>query len=158
ADLLGVLYADQMETISALPPSSTVYVSDLAYTVVTNGWGPVEKDRSNGDSAAGDGRTLTLNAVTYAKGLATHAASEINVPLSGQYDSFVSDVGVDDEVGSSGTVSFQVYADGVLLYDSGTMSGASATKTVNVSVSQRNQLKLVVTNGGDDINYDHSDW
>src|SRR6478672_2089119 len=31
----------------------------------TNGWGPVERNHSNGEQAAGDGKTLTLNGVTY---------------------------------------------------------------------------------------------
>ena len=33
--------------------ATTSYLSDLAYTPVANGWGPVEKDRSNGEDAAG---------------------------------------------------------------------------------------------------------
>ncbi|HEY7132013.1 MAG TPA: PQQ-dependent sugar dehydrogenase, partial [Candidatus Limnocylindrales bacterium] len=48
--------------------STTAYLSDLAYTVTANGWGPVEKDRSNGEQAAGDGGPLTLNGTVYAKG------------------------------------------------------------------------------------------
>ena len=31
------------------------YLSDRAWTTVENGWGPVEKDRSNGETAADDG-------------------------------------------------------------------------------------------------------
>src|SRR4029078_12349823 len=41
--------------------SSTTYLSDLTPVSATNGWGPYEKDMSNGEQAAGDGRTLTLN-------------------------------------------------------------------------------------------------
>jgi len=44
--------------------SGVVYVSDLPYTAVANGWGPVEKDTSNGEQAAGDGHTITLHGVT----------------------------------------------------------------------------------------------
>ena len=78
--------------------------------------------------------------------------------LGGNYSSFISDVGIDNEVGENGSVSFQVYGDSVLLYDSGVMFGNSATQTINVSVAGRNELKLVVNNGGDNINYDHADW
>jgi len=39
---------------------TTAFLSDLPYTVSANGWGPVEKDRSNGEQPAGDGLPLTL--------------------------------------------------------------------------------------------------
>ncbi|WP_345712001.1 NPCBM/NEW2 domain-containing protein, partial [Kineococcus glutinatus] len=57
------------------------YVSDTAFRTVRNGWGPVERDRSNGGQAAGDGKTLTIGTTTYAKGLGVHAASEVVVPV-----------------------------------------------------------------------------
>lgn len=138
--------------------SAPVYVSDLPYTVVTNGWGPVEKDKSNGGQAAGDGNTITLGGVTYAKGLGVHANSEISVALNGQYATFLADIGVDDEVGTNGSVIFQVWADGVKLFESPLLTGNSATQAVSVNVSGRNQLRLVVTGGPDNANYDHADW
>jgi hypothetical protein len=140
------------------PPTSSTYLSDLTWSSMTNGWGPVEKDRSNGGSSSGDGRTITLNGVTYAKGLGAHAASDVRYNLGGNCARFRADIGVDDEVASSGTVVFQVYADGAKLYDSGVMNGASATKTVDVDVSGRSQLHLVVADAGDGINSDHADW
>lgn len=139
---------------------TSVYVSDLPFaTTPVNGWGPVERDTSNGSLNAGDGNTITLNGVKYAKGLGVHANSDVRFNLNGQYSTFSSDIGVDDEVGSKGSVDFQVWADGVLLYDSGIMTGASATKHVSVNVAGRQQLQLVVTNGGGSgIDYDHADW
>jgi hypothetical protein len=135
-----------------------VYLSDLNWVSAVNGWGPVELDRSNGDWAAGDGQTITLNGVAYDKGLGAHANSEIVYSLGGGYSSFVSDVGVDDEAGVNGTVRFSVYADGELLYDSGVMTGASATHSINVSVAGRQELRLVVDYAGDNLYWDHADW
>ena len=135
-----------------------VYLSDLNWASVVNGWGPVELDQSNGESGTNDGQTITLNGVAYDKGLGAHANSEIIYNLGGGYSSFVSDVGVDDEVGANGTVRFYVYADGELLYDSGVMTGASATQSVNVGVAGRQELRLVVDTTGDNLNYDHADW
>ncbi len=144
------------------PPASgsTTYVSDLTWASATNGHGPVEKDKSNGEAAGGDGRTLTLNGVTYAKGLGVHAASEVVYNLGGAYTSFLSDVGLDDETpdGTCGTAVFEVYLDNVLAYTSGTMTTTSATKSINVSVAGKNQLKLVVTIAGDNNYCDHADW
>ena len=53
------------------------YVSDLTPTSSTNGWGPVEKDKSNGETGAGDGGPITLNGTVFAKGLGTHALSDV---------------------------------------------------------------------------------
>jgi glucose/arabinose dehydrogenase len=140
------------------PPSGTTYVSDLTWTSMTNGWGSAEKDKSNGEQATGDGLALTLNGATYAKGLGVHASSDVRYNLGGTCSSFTASVGVDDEVGTKGSVVFQVLGDGVKLYDSGTMTGATATKSVNVNVSGRNELALVVTDSGDNADYDHGDW
>ncbi|WP_052352042.1 NPCBM/NEW2 domain-containing protein [Deinococcus pimensis] len=130
----------------------------LALAASTNAWGPVEKDRSNGEQAAGDGRAITLNGATYTQGFGTHAGSSMTFNLGGRYGTFRSDVGVDDEVGNAGSVVFQVFADGAKVFDSGTMTGASATKQVNVSVAGKQELKLVVTDAGDGNAYDHADW
>jgi hypothetical protein len=128
------------------------------FTSVTNGWGPVERDRSNGEKAEGDGRPLTLNGQTYARGFGTHADSSLSFDLGGRCQTFTARVGVDDEVGERGSVVFQVYADGVKLYDSGRMTGQSATRAVEVPVAGTRELKLVVTDAGDGLSADHADW
>jgi glucose/arabinose dehydrogenase len=140
------------------PPSGTSYLSDLAWTSMTNGWGPVEKDTSNGEASAGDGRTLTLNGATYAKGLGAHAASDVRYALGSTCTRFKAAVGLDDETGANGSVSFQVYAGTTQVYDSGRMTATTPTKTVDVSVAGASELRLVVTNGGDSVDYDHADW
>jgi hypothetical protein len=141
------------------------FLSDLSFTQIQNGWGPVERDRSNGDSAAGDGNTITLNGVRYSKGLGVHASSEVRYNLAGNYTTFLADIGLDDEMdpqGLVGSIVFQVWADGVKLYDSsecgGAMNTASATRKVCVNVTSKLELRLVVTDGGDDNWFDHADW
>jgi hypothetical protein len=150
--------ADYIFATASAPVSVTKYVSDLTWTSAINGWGPVEKDMSNGERSAGDGRTITLNNVTYAKGLGVHAASDVRYNVAGACSTFTASVGVDDEVGTRGSVVFQVWLDGVKAYDSGTMTGTTATKAVSVTTTGKNQLQLVVTvaSGGDA--YDHADW
>jgi hypothetical protein len=150
--------ADLTFTTATAPVAVTKYLSDLTWASATNAWGPVEKDKSNGEQAAGDGTTITLNAVTYAKGLGAHAASDVRYNIAGACSAFNASVGVDDEVGTRGSVVFQVWLDGTKAYDSGTMTGTTATKTVNVSITGKNQLQLVVTAAGDGDAYDHADW
>src|SRR5207244_6596203 len=86
------------------------------------------------------------------------APSEIVYNLNNAYVTFQSDVGLDDHQTAGGSVLFQVFADGVKVYDSGVMGPTSITKTINLNVSGVNQLKLVVTDGGDGTSFDWGDW
>ncbi|MFN8556295.1 MAG: NPCBM/NEW2 domain-containing protein [Dehalococcoidia bacterium] len=140
------------------PPLESGFVSDLTWTSMTNGWGSVEKDQSNNDLPTGDGRALTLNGTTYPKGLGAHAPSDVRYAINGHCTTFRADVGVDDEVGTRGSVVFQVWADGAKLYDSGAMTGATTTRSLSVDVTGKNELQLVVTDAGNGIDSDHGDW
>jgi lysophospholipase L1-like esterase len=140
------------------PVQQTTYVSDLAPTFTSNAWGPYEKDKSNGEANANDGGPIRIGGVTYAKGLGVHAPSELRYALNKQYDRFLASVGVDGEVGNSGSVRFQVFGDNVLLYDSQTVRGGQAPKSVDVSVANVTELKLIVTDNGDNNYDDHADW
>jgi hypothetical protein len=87
-----------------------------------------------------------------------HAGSSITYALNGSYTTFLSDIGVDDEVGNAGSVVFQVYLDNVLSYTSSTLTGASATQQVNLNVTGKTTLRLVVTDAGNGATSDHADW
>jgi hypothetical protein len=123
----------------------------------SSGWGPVERDLSNGEQAPADGRTLSLGGQTYALGYGVHAPSSLVFSLGEQCQTLAADVGVDDEV-SGGSVTFQVWADGEQLYDSGLMRGSDDAKRLSVNVAGKKQLKLVVTAGADGPSQDHADW
>jgi alpha-glucosidase (family GH31 glycosyl hydrolase) len=143
-----------------LPPAPTGenWVSDLEFLDSTNGWGPVERDHSNGEDGAGDGGPITLDGVQYAKGLGTHAPSSASVRLGGNCTTFTAKVGVDDEMEDRGKVSFKVLVDGVAKYTSDLLTGTSPTAEVSVNVAGGQTLTLQVTDGGDGITSDHADW
>ncbi|WP_234321285.1 NPCBM/NEW2 domain-containing protein [Streptomyces katrae] len=86
------------ERVSTVPPApvADTYLSDLEWASAANGWGPVERDRSNGRQAAVDGTPISFGGVTYAKGLGVHAPSEIVYHLGGTADRFTALVGIDD--------------------------------------------------------------
>ncbi len=134
------------------------FVSDMTWQASTNGWGPVERDRSNGEQAAGDGRTLQVGSTTFGKGIGAHAASTIDVSLGGRCSTFTADVGVDAEVGANGSVTFTVQGDGSTLASTAVLRGGQAAQHLSVSVTGRSVLRLAVGNGGDNINFDHADW
>ena len=65
---------------------------------------------------------------------------------------------MDDEVGTNGSVIFQVFADGNKIYDSGVMTGSSPSQNVDLDVTGVRRLILGVGDADDNINYDHGDW
>ena len=111
----------------------TRFVSDMKWVSQVNGWGPAERDQSNGELGSGDGQTLTIGGVTYVKGLGVHAHSEIRVQLGGACTTFNAVVGLDDEVGANGSVVFALYGNGTPLYSSGVLTGSSPGVPVSVA-------------------------
>ncbi|THF71525.1 glycosyl hydrolase [Deinococcus sp. Arct2-2] len=149
--------ASGLTTLSLDPGDNNLTIEP--WTAASNGWGPIEKDRSNGDDVAGDGTTLTINGQAFARGFGVHAGSSMTFTLGGKCSTFTAQVGVDDEVGNQGSVVFQVW-DGTAtkLYDSGTLRGSDVPKAVSVNVGGVQNLRLVVTDAGDGLSYDHADW
>ncbi|MFJ1709731.1 NPCBM/NEW2 domain-containing protein [Kitasatospora sp. NPDC088346] len=140
------------------PPGRTSSLTDSAWTAATSGWGPAEKNKSNGEQAAGDGRTLTIRGTAYPKGIGAHAPSTITYDLAGTCKTLTVDVGLDDETHGKGSVSFEIYRDTTKVADSGTLTSSSPVQHLTADLTGGKQLRLVVTNGGDDINHDHADW
>ncbi|MCS7479253.1 glycoside hydrolase family 97 catalytic domain-containing protein [Umezawaea endophytica] len=139
-------------------PSGTSFASDLPFMTEDNGWGPAERDRSNGENSGGDGAPLRVGGVVYAKGIGVHAASDISVYTGRRCSAFTAAIGLDDETTETGSVVFQVYGDGRLLHDSGVIREKGAARAVSVDVSGVRMLSLRVTDGGDGKNFDHADW
>ena len=143
--------------------SSMVFLSDLVPSndPPPNGWGPIEYDTSNGEAAAGDGNPMSIGGVRYGKGLGVHAISDVRYSLGGAFSRFVADVGVDDEK-AAGSVVFQVFGDGNLLFDSGTRLNDNTTTgqplRVDLNVTGINELRLAVGNAGNGNGEDHADW
>ncbi|GAC1700124.1 MAG: hypothetical protein NVS9B4_00930 [Candidatus Acidiferrum sp.] len=143
--------------LTCVPPSVNTFLSDSAWVTATAGFGTVNKDKSS------NGTPLIIRGVTYAKGIGTHAVSDIHYNVASACTRLTATVGIDDEtvspapVGSS-TVIFQVFADTVKLYDSGILNRASTAQTLSVDLTGRNDLRLLVADDGDGISADHADW
>lgn len=149
----------QAITLQPPPPvMSRRWVSDLNWITATNGWGPVELDRSNGEQAPKDGRTMSIAGRKYSSGLGVHSKSEVRYPLLDRYDVFRAIVGVDDEVGDRGSVVFEVWLDGRKVFTSPVIKGSMPGLAIEVPVENAREMKLVVTDAGDGISYDHANW
>ncbi|SFF32085.1 Beta-galactosidase, domain 3 [Actinacidiphila alni] len=147
----------QTVTVPPPAPSGTAYVSDLPFTA-TNGWGPVERDTSNGEQAPGDGRPITVGGQQYAKGIGTNSVSDVTVFTGGQCTAFTATVGIDAESNGGGSVTFTVLADGVPKETTAVLRADSAPVDLNVDVTGADYVDLLVGDGGDNNGLDHADW
>ena len=50
---------DVGSTVVGAPAGGTRYLADESFSEVSNGWGPAERNRSNGEWGASDGRQIT---------------------------------------------------------------------------------------------------
>ncbi|MBE8470553.1 NPCBM/NEW2 domain-containing protein [Streptomyces justiciae] len=140
------------------PPSGTSELGDLPWLSALSGWGPVERNTSNGESAAGDGHPITIGGVVYAKGLGVHAQSIIEYYTGRTCETVTADVGVDDEKGAAGTVAFEIWADGTKVASTGVLTNAMPAQPLTADVTGAQVVRLVVTDGGDGLDSDHADW
>ena len=138
-------------------PATDGFLSAQPWTYMANEQGPVERNSSNGGGGAEDGHTLTLNGVPYLRGFGAHAPSAIEVRPNGVCQTFTAEVGIDDEVGTLGSVLFQVWGVGQKLYEGGVMTGETATENVNVSIAGVQSLRLQIV-AVDSTADDHADW
>jgi NPCBM/NEW2 domain-containing protein len=136
-------------------PTLTCYGPPAA---ATNGWGPVERDESVGGNQAHDGLPITLDKTVYAKGLGTNSVSDVTIFLGGACTTFTSVVGVDDEVGNQGSVTFSVLGDGKSLASTGTLHGGDPTQQLTADLTGVQTVDLRVGDAGDGNAWDHGDW
>jgi alpha-galactosidase len=139
-------------TPPVLPGLGANYLTDLQAVYAYTGYGTIVNDKSIG------GNTITLNGVTYPKGIGVNAFAGSDYDLGGICSRFQATIGVDDEVGANGTVIFQVFADGMEIYNSGVMVGGGPSQTINLDVTGVRRLILGVDDADDNINFDHGDW
>ncbi len=138
---------------------TTEYLSDLpqCLTFHQQGWG--ELGINTCAFAAGQTPVkLRIKDTEYANGLGHHAPGEIILDLGGQYETFECEVGVQQLDQNVGSVVFQVFVDGKKRFDSGLMRASDTARPVKVSLKGADELRLVVTDGGDGITCDCADW
>lgn len=99
---------------------------------------------------------IRMSGEVFTRGIGCASPSTLRFPLQGRFVRFQSVVGVDD--GGSGTVTFEVHADGRRLFDSGQMRPGQPSRGIDLDVTGMKELQLVVTDAGDGGNYDWANW
>ena len=148
----GTVLLDVTGIAPNVPALGTNYLSDLPPVYAYTSWGTLINNKSIA------GNTITLNGTTYAKGLGANAYAGFEYRLGGVATRFQSDIGIDDDAGNNGSVVFQVYADGVRIYESGVLTGGAAHQSIDLDVTGVNRLTLGVNDADDGNSYDHADW
>ncbi|MBC7187862.1 MAG: NPCBM/NEW2 domain-containing protein [Calditrichaeota bacterium] len=140
-----------LEGVLAVPEQ--VWLSEARPLRASSGWEAVQMD------ASVEGRNLSIAGRRFAKGIGTHAESDVVFRLGGSFSTLHGWVGVDDEVPKGrGSVVFAVFGDDRLLWRSSLMRGGQPPARMEVSVRGVHTLRLHVADGGDGIDYDHADW
>lgn len=138
------------------PPLPDVHLSDLNWVSATAGWGSPQKNFSVQQNP------LSIGGVIYAKGIGTHADSEIVYSLDPAYLRFVAVAGIDDEITlNKASIRFSVQIDGVAVAQSPVVrhDGQSQFWHFDVPIPAGSQrLKIVALGTLDGSSYDHADW
>ncbi|MDP4983420.1 NPCBM/NEW2 domain-containing protein [Pseudoalteromonas tunicata] len=103
-----------------------VYLSAASWdTATTESKKGVQKDTAWHPSKT---NSMKMNGLVFNKGLGVDGASQIDYTLSGHWQTFRADVGIDDSCQAGAKVNFQVYADNTLLFDSGEITPPAVVK------------------------------
>jgi hypothetical protein len=145
---------------SAQEPEPKYLSSDLAdrLAAVTQGWGDLGMDTSV-KPLQQPAMKLRIKDKEYQHGLGHHASGEIVVDLSGQFQTFQAEVGIQWQGGQNlASVIFRVFVDDKKVFDSGIMREADAARPIKVSVAGAEELTLVADDAGDGITCDCANW
>lgn len=155
---LGCSHIAQKPATEAL---NEIWLDELGAQYAQEGWGETQANKSI------DGNPLSIGGKKYERGLGTHAQGVYRIILDGNARSFSALVGIDDEVENNewALVEFKVAAydertkpHTKILWESGLMKAGQEAKKVDINIENVSELRLIVTDGGNGINYDHADW
>lgn len=140
------------------PPAPSILtvrfgISELAPEEAQQDWGQPQI----GVSAVG--RPLIAGGVEYPTAFGMHSNSILSYPVYKQYSRFTGDVGLPDYlIDSKASVTFKVYGDDQLLWESPLMRPGMPMSHIDVDISQADYLVLKMLDGDDGITDDHGFW
>lgn len=127
-----------------------IYLDSIEPVSVTQGYGTLQKNRSVWE------KPMMIGGIRYLRGLGTHAEARIVYALNGQYRRFQTLVGADGNTGP--TITFTIKLDGATVWESGLMTQPDPAKLVDIDVTGKKQMELIVGDGGNGFSGDHADF
>ena len=138
-------------TVVASPPARTTWLSTFQPDAWTQGFGSPGYDQAILQSP------LAIAGREFAHGVATHAICELRYGIGGAFVRFEAMIGLDDSH-RGGSVTFEVYADGVRRFASEVVRTGTPAQAIAVDLRHVQELRLVVTDAGDGTGNDHANW
>ncbi|MBP7557857.1 MAG: NPCBM/NEW2 domain-containing protein [Chitinophagaceae bacterium] len=132
--------------------SKEVYLDKLDVSYMLQDWGGPVVNKSV------LGTPFAVAGVKYSRGIGTHSVSRYMLKLDGKATSISGYVGADDRNDYAGAMEFKILADGKVIWTSNIMRKGMPALRFNVDLTGKQQIVLMVTEGGDGIMYDHADW
>ncbi|MFJ4368824.1 sigma-70 family RNA polymerase sigma factor [Streptomyces chartreusis] len=139
------------------PPAPADYQwSELSYDLAGDGSEP--EMRLYESSWVWQRGGVSIGGEQYAHGVTVHGRSSVTIDLNRQCATYKALVGVDDMNLGLGRFSFSVYADGVRLWQSPVLKAGDAAMPVQVNLTGRETVRLVVEPRGTVDNLLLADW
>jgi len=149
----------------ASPPANGVWVDSLDLSKAMGGRPPrpglaaFGGRLARGNTPAVPDSPITLGGTVYQHGLGVTANSELWIELDGKAKRFVAIGGIDDgRRTGGGSVTFEVWVDGVKRFDSGVIRAGQPAMPISVDLTGGRQMILFVGDGGDGTTGDFADW
>lgn len=151
---LAILVVSLLAWMNSVSSGGTrVPLSTLDISKMSAGWGTPVANKSV------QSKPLSIAGRAFDDGVGTHAPSTLWIDLKGDTSRFTAWVGVDDEVGNNpGSVEFKIVADDKTIYRSGLVKAGSPAQQVDVDLTGKKLLMLIVTDARDNQNFDHANW
>ncbi len=134
------------------PAAETVWLDSLDLSSMLQGKLTAQTNRNVA------GNPMIIAGKNYDRGVGTHAFSHYRLDLGSGTERMLAEVGVDDASGTTGTVVFQILADGRTVFNSGLMKSGDPVRPVDVDLRSKKWLVLRVADGGDNIEADLANW
>jgi alpha-galactosidase len=145
--------AEGTELRALAPPAGAIWVESLGIETMTQRRGLPRVGRSIRDAP------ISLGGLTYPHGIGTRSISEFVIDLKGSVTRFAAMVGLDDAVKSGvGTVTFELWADDVLVASSGLIRAGDPPRLLSADLTGARVLTLLLDDGGDTSNDDEGAW
>lgn len=135
---------------SKTAPAGAIWMENLEIENISQTYGTPHAGLSVSE------RPLSVQKVVYPHGIGTHARASAVIDLKGNVTRFATLFGVDDAVGTAGTIELRLTVDGVVKYESGVQRGGEAPKVVDIDLRGARRMMLEVLNVENEGN-DHAD-
>lgn len=140
--------------LGSLPQLPKISLSDLTPIESKVGYGEITKNKNL------DGKDIYMDKVQYKSGLVAHAPSELIYELDSSWQRFVAIGGINDTVGTKGSIQMEVYIDDDLVAQSPILRGNNIRSWHFDIIIPKNskRLRLISHTTPDGYGYDHATW